>query len=293
MSEGSAAEVVIAKSARVELVGQAMGLFSPSGPVTTEELFAGRTTQMQDLINVYAQAGQHAVIYGERGVGKTSLAATMVALLSSRAIAVRANCDSSDDFASIWRKVLDEIQLVNQIRGPGFTPAVRDAVTRASEMLPSDSVSPNDVRKVLGVVSHSMPVVVFLDEFDRLEDSASATLFADSIKTLSDQLVSATVVMVGVADDVEELISEHRSVERALVQIHMPRMSLEELSEIVNRVRRINMDVDRDARRQITRLSQGLPDYTHGLSQAAAVAANRPRQPTDPPPRMSGRRSRR
>ncbi len=41
----------------------------------------------------------------------------------------------------------------------------------------------------------------------------------------------------------------------------------------MNRVRRIDMSVDREARRQITRLSQGLPHYTHVLSQAAAVAA--------------------
>jgi hypothetical protein len=50
-------------------------------------------------------------------------------------------------------------------------------------------------------------------------------------------------------------------------------MSVAELAEIVNRVREIDMDVDRDARNQITRLSQGLPHYTHNLSQAAAVAA--------------------
>jgi Cdc6-like AAA superfamily ATPase len=265
--------VVVPRAERLELSTRASLLFSPSGPVTTEELFAGRTTQMRDLVMVSGQAGQHAVVYGERGVGKTSLAATMVEILRPTAIAVRANCDSSDDFASVWRKVLEEIQIVQQVRGAGFSPEVRSAISTAAEMLPPDTVTPNDVRRVLTVASSQLSVVVFLDEFDRLERSASAALFADTIKTLSDQLVPATVVLVGVADDVEGLIAEHRSVERALVQIHMPRMSTDELSEIVNRVRRVQMDVARDARRQITGLSQGLPHYTHGLSQAAAVAA--------------------
>jgi Cdc6-like AAA superfamily ATPase len=165
------------------------------------------------------------------------------------------------------------MQLVQQMRGVGFTAEDQAVATTAASMLPNESVSPNDVRRVLTMLSRDIPVVVFLDEFDRLRSTESATLFADTIKTLSDQLVRATVVMVGVADDVEGLVAEHRSVERALIQIHMPRMSVAELAEIVNRVRQIEMDVDRDARNQITRLSQGLPHYTHSLTQAAAVAA--------------------
>jgi Cdc6-like AAA superfamily ATPase len=268
-----AAEDVVPRSERLELSVRAMRLFSPSGPVTTEQLFAGRVQQMRDLVSVQGQAGQHAVVYGERGVGKTSLAATMVEILNPDLLAVRANCDTSDDFASIWRKVLEEMQLVQQMRGVGFTAEDQAVATTAASMLPNESVSPNDVRRVLTMLSRDIPVVVFLDEFDRLRSTESATLFADTIKTLSDQLVRATVVMVGVADDVEGLVAEHRSVERALIQIHMPRMSVAELAEIVNRVRQIEMDVDRDARNQITRLSQGLPHYTHSLTQAAAVAA--------------------
>jgi Cdc6-like AAA superfamily ATPase len=265
--------VLVPKAERAELARNAMTLFSPSGPVTTEELFAGRVGQMRDLIAVHGQAGQHAVVYGERGVGKTSLAATMVDIMRSQLIAVRANCDSSDDFSSIWHKVLTEIEISRETQAPGFTGEGRKTVATAASLLPAKDVSPNDVRRALTVTASASPIVIFLDEFDRLKQSSSAGLFADTIKTLSDQLVPATVVMVGVADNVEGLIAEHRSVERALVQIHMPRMSLEELSEIVNRVRHIEMKVDRDARKQITHLSQGLPHYTHGLSQAAAVAA--------------------
>jgi len=269
----SADSVVVPKGERQALATEAMLLFSPSGPVTTEELFAGRVGQMRDLIAVHGQAGQHAVVYGERGVGKTSLAATMVDIMRPQLIAVRANCDSSDDFSSIWHKVLEEVEIVQETQGAGFTSEVRQVLSTAASMLPKVSVTPNDVRRALSIVANATSIVIFLDEFDRLDRSKSTGLFADTIKTLSDQLVRATVIMVGVADNVEDLIAEHRSVERALVQIHMPRMSLEELSEIVNRVRRIGMEVGRDARQQITHLSQGLPHYTHGLAQAAAVAA--------------------
>ena len=49
-------------------------LFTPSTPVTTRELFAGRSSQLLRIIDAVAERGRHVVLYGERGVGKTSLA---------------------------------------------------------------------------------------------------------------------------------------------------------------------------------------------------------------------------
>jgi ABC-type molybdenum transport system ATPase subunit/photorepair protein PhrA len=37
------------------------------------ELFAGRLNQMMRITDTIAETGRHAVVYGERGVGKTSL----------------------------------------------------------------------------------------------------------------------------------------------------------------------------------------------------------------------------
>jgi Cdc6-like AAA superfamily ATPase len=47
--------------------------FRPAAPIDRRALFAGRTTQIADVYAVVDQSGQHAVVYGERGVGKTSL----------------------------------------------------------------------------------------------------------------------------------------------------------------------------------------------------------------------------
>lgn len=64
-------------------------------------------------------AGQHAVIYGERGVGKTSLArvAMRVATNQSGILAVRVNCDGSDTYDTLWQKVLDEL-LIHAAESP-------------------------------------------------------------------------------------------------------------------------------------------------------------------------------
>ena len=48
--------------------------FNPSGPVSDRDLFAGRESQLTDILGAVGQSGQHAILFGERGVGKTSLA---------------------------------------------------------------------------------------------------------------------------------------------------------------------------------------------------------------------------
>ena len=48
--------------------------FSPSAPVRERDVFAGRREQIHQVVDAINQDGQSVLIYGERGVGKTSLA---------------------------------------------------------------------------------------------------------------------------------------------------------------------------------------------------------------------------
>jgi len=50
-------------------------VFRPSGPVDKGDLFQGRTGQIVQMAQTIVTPGRHGVIYGERGVGKTSLSA--------------------------------------------------------------------------------------------------------------------------------------------------------------------------------------------------------------------------
>jgi Cdc6-like AAA superfamily ATPase len=249
--------------------------FRPAAPIDRRDLFAGRTAQVNDIFSVASQPGLHGVIYGERGVGKTSLATVASDILGASVISARANCDTGDDFSSIWRKVLDAIEVRVATPAFGFGNEMREVAATAARFL--DGVTepgPNDVRRVMQTLSAYAPVTVFIDEFDRLQSNGAQTLFADTIKTLSDQLVNASIILVGVADNVNELITEHESIERALAQIHMPRMSSTELAEIVTRgLDSVGMTVEDEVVRRITHLSQGLPHYTHLLAQLAAQAA--------------------
>jgi Cdc6-like AAA superfamily ATPase len=256
---------------------QASQVFSPSAPIDEAALFAGRNAQVGQVIGAIVQPGQHAIIFGERGVGKTSLANVLSEMLEDRQRAVaapRVNCDGADSFDSLWRKVFAEIEFFARTKPMGFGSADEFKKIAATKLLPDTELSPDHIRRALEVLSPYAVLVLIIDEFDRLANPQDRKLLADTIKTLSDHAVRATVVLVGVADAVDSLIADHQSIERGLVQIQMPRMSTEELESIIrNGTERLRFFVDEDAVRHITLLSQGLPHYTHLLGLFAVREA--------------------
>jgi hypothetical protein len=174
----------------------------------------------------------------------------------------------------VWHKALGEIGLTTTKQAIGFGERIDERAEPLSKLLGSGPVTPHTVQRALEHASRQRPIAIFIDEFDRFRQPDGRALFADTIKALSDRVVSSTIVLIGVADSVGELIREHRSVERALVQIQMPRMSPTELAEIAtNGVAAAQMTIAGTAVTRITALSQGLPHYTHLLTQLAAQSA--------------------
>lgn len=242
---------------------EAMQLFSPGAPIDENELFAGRARQIDQIIEAVLQRGQHAIIYGERGVGKTSLARTFTQRVNvitplKSLQAVQVNCDPADTFTTLWKKVFSDLSheggsVLDDLRG---------------------DISPDVIRRVLAGFDLNTTPIIILDEFDKLADAEAKALTANTIKSLSDYSIPATLILVGVANSVDGLISEHQSISRALVQVPMPRMKANELQEIIDkRLARLGMRISKPALAQIVGLSSGLPHYTHLLGLYAVRRA--------------------
>jgi Cdc6-like AAA superfamily ATPase len=250
--------------------------FRPAAPIDKETLFAGRTEQIRRVVDAINQPGQHAIVFGERGVGKTSLVnvlATRILVRGAALIAPHVNCDSGDDHSSLWRKVFSEIELIGKPKQLGFSWSGSTETTSPIDTIP-EKLSSDDVRKALSQISQVAFTIVIIDEFDRISEETVRRMFADTIKALSDHATHATIIVVGVSDSVDGLIKEHQSIERALVQVHMPRMDKGELDEIITKgLELLKMQIDDDAMSRISTLSQGLPHYTHLLALHATRQA--------------------
>src|SRR5262245_43432003 len=73
--------------------------FTPAAPVTDRELFAGRTEILVRVLVAASQHGQHVVIHGRPGVGKTSLANMIAPSLGDGARVVIVDEKRIDDAA--------------------------------------------------------------------------------------------------------------------------------------------------------------------------------------------------
>ena len=248
---------------RYRLIAEINQAFTPGAPIDSRDLFAGRKRQVDKVIGTIFQRGQHAVIFGERGVGKTSLANTLYDFLVlagkydyQRA---RLNCADGMHFEAMWYSIFKQL-----------TTVVNGETLSLEQVLPVNANS-ESIRETFQAMDN--PSIVIIDELDRITDLQTETALADTIKTLSDNSVDTTIVLVGVADSVDQLIAEHRSIERAVVQVPMPRMSKVELLEIIDHglVKCQGLMIDASVRERIADYSQGLPSYTHLLAREAAL----------------------
>jgi Cdc6-like AAA superfamily ATPase len=241
--------------------------FTPHRPIDLPEFFSGREDLLYRVSDAANTAGLHIILFGDRGTGKTSIARVLARTIQEperpdgrRAILV--SCTSTDDYMSIWRKVLREIQVAQ--RQLGFVQhTVAEVVGRLDV---NDTLQdPNDIR--LFVQSLPNPSLIVMDEFDRVPQGSDARrLMADTIKLFSDTDVQSTLVIVGVAESISELITEHESISRNVAQILVEPMTVDELSEIIQKgFKRAQLDYEAGVDRRIANLSQGYPHYTHLL----------------------------
>ncbi len=236
-------------------------VFSPHSPIDEETLFAGRTDILFDIIDVVFQKGCHAIIYGERGVGKTSFANILRDKIFNRSKTVKVvkrSCTTSHDFRLIWRHVFDDFQLNG---------------AQSSDYI-TDETNAYDIFKIFDLLPPNQRPVIIIDEFDRIQDEQTFIKMADTIKYLADYGSRATIIIVGVGESVHELFGGHPSIHRNIRQRQMPKMNKEELASLIRkRLPLLGMDLELSVERQLIDISQGFPGYTHLLAQNAFRAA--------------------
>lgn len=237
-------------------------------PVDEEQLFAGRRSEVTKMLRTVMERARHVVLFGERGVGKTSLSNIFWKrygkILQSFLVA-RVQCGPHDNFSSIWVRALEELKAAAIIKGkPEYAQIETDF----------PSITPTQIRRELQKINPNALPIIILDEYDKIVDVDAKILTANLIKELYDFAVHTTIILVGVAENISQLVEDHASIGRALVDVPLGRMSEKELREIIEqRLRQTIINFTDDAVWTIVILSRGLPFFTQTLSKLAALTA--------------------
>lgn len=250
--------------------------FTPTRPKQDATLFAGRRRELERIIAAIEEERAHVVIYGERGSGKTSLA-NMLATKAGEAgyHVLHFACGAETSFEAMFRSFLRRIPssfLLDSL-GAG-NPASADSL---ESLLPDDGFGVIDVISVLTLI-RERHIILIIDEYDRVSDEALQNKLAELIKITSDAAAPATLVIVGVAEDVRQLFGRHPSLQRTLVTVPMPLMTRRDIDRIISAGEaRSGLAFLPEVRRAIADFAQGLPYHAQLLSLLAARNAIRRR----------------
>lgn len=244
--------------------------FSPSSPIKKTDFFFGRIEQLSNVCDAINEQGQHAILFGERGVGKTSLANKMTESFTNL-FPVIVTCNRKDTFNNIWTQALGKVQYSKTTKGIGFKPTdIEQFVNLGAYIDPKSENLQSDIINLLNNYKKYTFLFIF-DEFDNIINDRTREDFADLIKSFSDNVTNSTIVLVGIADDIETLIGNHQSLERCLKQVKMPRMSKKECEEIIdNGLALLDIKISPKVKEKIIEFASGFPHYVHLLCKYGA-----------------------
>lgn len=238
----------------------------------------------EDIDNAMARKGATIVLYGERGVGKSSIAKIAAQFAPGQPFYYSASTE--DTVETICSAVL-------QFYDVGWTPETRDIESArgrhgtvrvggvSAELSSTETNAHRDAQLERGRLTAQQfasrlperASLVIIDEFERLANMRDRALFAELIKKLSDNESPTTLMLVGIGENIDELIGAHESAQRSIVEIKVERLADAEIREIVDiGMNALGLEIEQTTAEQMVTFSARFPYYAHLLCEGAVRA---------------------
>jgi len=248
--------------------------FTPSQPVVNARMFAGRTEVLKTLIRSIEDQQLHVVLYGDRGIGKTSLLHILSQLAREARYIVRyGSCGEETEFSDLFRSIAKDIPLLYHSDYAPTSDEIEEGRSLA-DLLPAEgALNVPQVSELLSKLSGTR-VLIVLDEFDRADSSAFRRSVAELIKNLSDRSVRVQLVIAGVAANLTELIEHIPSIRRNILGLQVPSMDNTEIEDLIRNGEAVcGLTFDAEAKAFISAVAHGSPYIASLLSQHAGLSA--------------------
>jgi Cdc6-like AAA superfamily ATPase len=243
-----------------------------SQPVLGRESFAGRHDALSQLISSIEQQRVHVVIYGERGIGKTSLSHVFAETArEARYLVLYGSCGTEAKFDDMFRSFAARIpRLYHRSVMPNSPEA--EAGDHFDKML-DENFGPRQLADLFAEVTGTR-VIIILDEYDRVLDVNFRRDVAELIKNLSDRAARVQLVLTGVAQNLDELIGYAPSIRRNIVGLPMRPLTTTEVSELLAIGEAVaDIKYSEAAVKMITTMAGGSPYLVRLIAHQAGLAA--------------------
>jgi Cdc6-like AAA superfamily ATPase len=235
--------------------------FSTAMPVTDRHGLAGRNNELEKLVEAIVVQRKHAVIFGTRGSGKTSLARVFGDLADEAGcIALYGSASGDADFDSLFRPFLTEL------------PMSASGQEKARKLMSE----PLDVTRLAALLVEDVKQrsILIVDEYDRVLSEEAKSDVATLLKLLTDIHSPVQVVLVGIAGDVDGLIAAHPSLRRHIAPQRVapiPKRDLELL--LTSCADNAGLRIDPDALDALGGAAMGSPYHARLFGMQAALVA--------------------
>jgi hypothetical protein len=247
--------------------------FTPAQPVSDPLLFAGRRALLADLIRDIEDLRVHTIVYGRRGIGKTSILHVLAKAASeARYIVTYVSCGAATSFDEAFRAIMSDIPLsFHKSYGP-TTIEAEQGRTFADLMSP-EPVSPRLASDICTRVVGTRVLVIF-DEFDRTGSVEFRRNLSEFLKNLSDRSSRVQLLIAAVAENLDELIEPGVMTHRNVVAQEVPPMSPPEIAALIETGQEASgLTFDPEALELLSHAANGLPYIASLFAQHAGLTA--------------------
>ena len=256
---------------------------SPTSPIQSQEHLFGRHKQVQLIEQALCAPGRSIFIYGDRGVGKTSVAQTIAySHQSASNNPVLLACTPQTTFEGLMADALAGLKGQEIVKSTVTNSGklgwkefgVEGSRTQINEVVPRIEAVAWDLNSIVtsllevAEARKNQNTVVVVDEFDRIDNDEERGHFADFIKQVGDQRVPVRFVFCGVAESMQKLLGAHGSCYRYLDGIELKTLGYEARFDIIdNAAKALRVTVDNRPRYRIAAISDGFPHYIHRMCE--------------------------
>jgi Cdc6-like AAA superfamily ATPase len=247
---------------------------TPSDSIKTPERLFGREKTLRTIDRAFASPGRQIFIFGDRGVGKTSLALTAAYLHTGvENLPVYVMCGKTNNFGQTIQAIGNALIPVEQrmekpSSGGGFNfnlPGGMGGVgmsggTQSAATIPV----PQSLNEALDIIRYvaakrNTTTIVIVDELERIDSTPEREKFAEFIRNIPELNANVRFIFCGIMHDVTELLQSHPSAGRILETIELKRLNHDDLWKILSVVAtKLNVELQQEALIRIGQVSDGL-----------------------------------